>query len=67
MGLSLAYSAVKKGAQVTVVLGANAALYPAKERHEFLQPKIKFHATCSKILLPKALWIMRQMAKITTK
>lgn len=31
MGLSLAYSAVKKGAQVTVVLGANAALYPAKK------------------------------------
>lgn len=31
MGLSLAHSAVKKGAQVTVVLGANAALYPAKK------------------------------------
>jgi len=31
MGLSLAHSAVKKGAQVTIVLGANAALYPAKK------------------------------------
>lgn len=31
MGLSLAHSAVKKGAQVTVVLGANAAWYPAKK------------------------------------
>ncbi len=29
MGLALAHSAVKKGAKVTVVLGANAALYPA--------------------------------------
>ncbi len=28
MGLALAHSAVKKGAKVTVVLGANAALYP---------------------------------------
>lgn len=31
MGLALAHSAVKKGAKVTVVLGANAALYPAKK------------------------------------
>ncbi len=29
MGLILAHSAVKKGAKVTVILGANAALYPA--------------------------------------
>ncbi len=29
MGLALAHSAVKKGAKVTVVLGANGALYPA--------------------------------------
>ncbi len=29
MGLILAHSAVKKGAKVTVVLGADAALYPA--------------------------------------
>jgi len=28
MGLALSHSAVKKGAKVTVVLGANAALYP---------------------------------------
>jgi predicted peroxiredoxin len=31
MGLALAHSAVKKGAQVTIVLGANAALYPVKK------------------------------------
>lgn len=31
MGLALSHSAVKKGAKVTVVLGANAALYPAKK------------------------------------
>jgi len=29
MGLALSHSAVKKGAKVTVVLGANGALYPA--------------------------------------
>lgn len=31
MGLSLAHSAVTKGAKVTVVLGANAAFYPVKK------------------------------------
>ena len=31
MGLALSHSAVKKGAKVTVVLGANAALYPVKK------------------------------------
>ncbi len=30
MGLALAHSAVKKGAKVTVVLGANAAWFPAR-------------------------------------
>ncbi len=31
MGIALANSAAKKGAKVTVVLGANAALYPVKD------------------------------------
>ncbi len=38
MGLILAHSAVKKGAQVTVVLGANAALYPVKKGGQNIFP-----------------------------
>jgi len=53
MGLSLAHSAVKKGAQVTIVLGANGLCILLKmERNEFLPPKIKFRVTCSKKFLP---------------
>lgn len=38
MGLILAHSAVKKGAKVTVVLGANSALYPAKKGGQNIFP-----------------------------